>query len=73
MSFELTKYRAASHDRVAVGGSYTDTWLEVEGATSTSTNSAAVVNWVPNNKSGSGYLNSNRISTAAFSNNGYLT
>lgn len=73
MSFELTKYRAASHDRVAVGGSYTDTWLEVEGATSTSTNSAAVVNWVPNNKSGSGYLNSNRISTAAFSNSGYLS
>jgi len=73
MSFELTKYRKASHDRVAVGGSYTDTWLEVEGATSTSTNSAAVVNWVPNDKSGSGYLNSNRISTAALSNSGYLS
>lgn len=70
MSFELTKYRAASHDRLAVGGSYTDTWLEVEGATSTSSNTAGFVKWVPNNKNPGMVLD---VSTAALAGSGYLS
>lgn len=70
MSFELTKYRAASHDRLAVGGSYTDTWLEVEGATSTSSNTAGFVKWVPNNKNPSMVFG---VSTTALASSGYLS
>ena len=57
MSLELTKYREASHERFAVGGSYTDTWLEVQGRSDTSNNAikGGYVRWVPNDKSGTGY------------------
>ena len=55
MSLDLTKYREANHERIAVGGSYTDTWLEVMGISSTSSNTFGYVRWIPNNKSGSGY------------------
>ena len=55
MSLDLTKYREANHERIAVGGSYTDTWLEAMGISSTSSNTFGYVRWIPNNKSGSGY------------------
>lgn len=55
MSLDLKKYRTAHHDRFAVGGSYTDSYLEVMSDSSTSTNTLAYVRWVPNDKGGSGY------------------
>ena len=70
MSLDLTKYREANHERVAVGGSYTDTWIECQGKSATSSNTSAYVRWVPNNKSGSGYLAG--VSTTQFANYGYL-
>jgi len=56
MSLDLTKYRKATHDHIGVAGSYTDTFIEAQGASATSASSDAFVRWVPNNKSGSGYL-----------------
>ena len=55
MSLDLKKYRTAHHDRLAVGGSYTDSYLEVMSDSSTSSNTLAYVRWVPNDKGGSGY------------------
>lgn len=55
MSLDLKKYRTAHHDRLAVGGSYTDSWLEAMADSSTSSNILAYVRWVPNDKGGSGY------------------
>ena len=55
MSLDLKKYRTAHHDRLAVGGSYTDSFLEVMSDSSTSSNTLAYVRWVPNDKGGSGY------------------
>ena len=57
MSLDLTKYREVNHERFAAGGSYTDTWLEVEGRSNTSSNAVkgGYVRWVPNSKSGTGY------------------
>ena len=70
MSLDLTKYRKATHDHIGVAGSYTDTFIEAQGASSTSASSDAFVRWVPNNKSGSGYL-SGTVSTN-LSSSGYL-
>lgn len=55
MSLDLKKYRTAHHDRLAVGGSYTDSFLEVMSDSPTSSNTLAYVRWVPNDKGGSGY------------------
>ena len=70
MSLDLTKYRKATHDHIGVAGSYTDTFIEAQGASTTSASSDAFVRWVPNNKSGSGYL-SGTVSTN-LSSSGYL-
>ncbi len=70
MSLDLTKYRKATHDHIGVAGSYTDTFIEAQGASSTSASSDAFVRWVPNNKSGSGYL-SGTVATN-LSSSGYL-
>jgi hypothetical protein len=57
MSLDLTKYREVNHERFAAGGSYTDTWLEAQGRSNTSSNAikGGYVRWVPNSKSGTGY------------------
>ena len=70
MSLDLTKYRKATHDHVAVAGSYTDTFIEAQGASATSASSDAFVRWVPNNKSGSGYYTG--TVTTNLASNGYL-
>ena len=52
MSLDLTKYRLANHERIAVGGSYSDTFLEVMANSGTSSNLFGYLRWVPNDKSG---------------------
>jgi len=69
MSLDLKKYRTAHHDRLAVGGSYTDSWLEAMADSSTSSNTLAYVRWVPNDKGGSGYYSG--TDTQYFATKGY--
>lgn len=69
MSLDLKKYRTAHHDRLAVGGSYTDSFLEVMSDSPTSTNTLAYVRWVPNDKGGSGYHQT--VDTQYLSSKGY--
>ena len=69
MSLDLKKYRTAHHDKLAVGGSYTDSWLEAVANSSTSSNTLAYVRYVPNDKSGSGYHQA--VDTQYLSSKGY--
>lgn len=70
MSLDLKKYRTAHHERLAVGGSYTDTWIESFADSATSSGTLAAVRWVPNDKGGSGYYTG--TSTTQLSTYGYL-
>ena len=70
MSLQLTKYRKANHNHVAVGGSYTDTFIEAQAKSPTSSSATSYIRWVPNNKNGS-YLPG--VSTANLDSDGYLS
>ena len=50
MGLELDKYRNARHTHLAVAGSYTDSFIHVQGHSSTSSDGSAFIQWVPNNK-----------------------
>lgn len=52
MSLELTKYKRALHAHISVAGDYTDTFIEVQSASGTSTSADAFVKWVPHDKNG---------------------
>ena len=56
MSLDLHRTRTSEHYRVEVGGSYTDSYLEVVANNSNSTNAAGYVRWVPNCKEGCTYI-----------------
>ena len=56
MSLDLHRTRKSDHNRVEVGGSYTDSYLEVVSNNSNSSNAAGYVRWVPNCKEGCSYL-----------------
>lgn len=68
MGLNLTKYRASNHSRIAVGGSYTDSHLEVMANSSTSSNVFGYVRWVPNNKDGTQLtgVNSDSLAESGF-------
>lgn len=76
MSLDLTKYRLSNHERIAVGGSYTDSFLEVMAKSKNSSNTFGYVRWVPNNKSGtaSDYtaIFGNSVDTQYYNEWGYL-
>ena len=50
MGLELDRYRNAKHNHLAVAGSYTDSFIHVQGHSSTSSSGNAFIQWVPNNK-----------------------
>lgn len=52
MSLNLGKDRKATHSHIAVAGSYTDTYIEVQGSSTTSVDAQSYIRWVPNNKTG---------------------
>ena len=54
MSLDLTRNRKATHEHFAVAGSYTDTYIEVQGHAHNSSMPGWYVKWVTNNKTGSG-------------------
>ena len=53
MSLDLTRNRRATHEHFAVAGSYTDTYIEVQGHSPTSNMPGWYVKWVPRDKSSS--------------------
>jgi len=75
MSLDLNKYREASHTHIAVAGSYTDTFIEAQGKSSTSSSQSAFVRWVPNNPE-AWMEGDNEVETGTIDNNleeeGYL-
>lgn len=56
MSLDLHKTRQSDHEHVAVGGSFTDSFIEVVSNNSNSSNSSGYVRFVPNCKDGCTYL-----------------
>lgn len=50
MSLNLGKNRKATHSHIAVAGSYTDTYIEVQGSSVTSIDAQSYIRWVPSNK-----------------------
>lgn len=70
MSLDLTRNRKATHEHFAVAGSYTDTYIEVQGHAHNSDMPGWYVKWVPSNKSGSGYHSG--VNTSKLASDGYV-
>lgn len=68
MSLNLTKVRGASHDHISAAGSYTDSYIEVQGTSITAESSTPILRWVPNNKTGGHILgvDSSNLASAGY-------
>lgn len=74
MSLNLGKNRKATHSHIAVAGSYTDTYIEVQGSSATSIDAQSYIRWVPNkNPQVAGYNPSfSGINSSMLASEGYV-